>query len=383
MNNSGEMGAARGESRYRARATLFFFILIFGLGIAAWHAGFWDARLLTPEAAAPKSPAAIDGPAPARTQAALTPPSFDIVRAEPTGELLAAGRAEPNAEVRVIAGGKVIGKATADEQGEWVILPEKPLAKGNYTVSVEALPKDGTAPVPSESKVAISILGANQKPLVAVTEAAKPTRVLQTPDAPRGADEPAITGAAAQAASIAIAAADYEEDKGSGRLFVSGTAPAGDKVAVYVDNKLAGVAQTGRDGRWALRADRKLSGKSYAVRADLAGGATGSVLARAEIDFTPQLPGVSLGQRADRQSQTAAASGGEEGSLPGANGDQSASQAAGATREVIIRRGDTLWEIASRHYGEGYRYTRIYGSNKGQIRNPNLIYPDQRIILPE
>jgi nucleoid-associated protein YgaU len=32
--------------------------------------------------------------------------------------------------------------------------------------------------------------------------------------------------------------------------------------------------------------------------------------------------------------------------------------------------------------GAGQRYAVIYRANKGQIRNPNLIYPGQIFVLP-
>lgn len=48
----------------------------------------------------------------------------------------------------------------------------------------------------------------------------------------------------------------------------------------------------------------------------------------------------------------------------------------------VVRRGDTLWGIARRHYGNGEGYRRIYRANRGRIRNPNRIYVNQRIYLP-
>ncbi|MCP8884190.1 LysM peptidoglycan-binding domain-containing protein [Devosia sp. XJ19-1] len=51
--------------------------------------------------------------------------------------------------------------------------------------------------------------------------------------------------------------------------------------------------------------------------------------------------------------------------------------------KAIIRRGDNLWTIARRVYGEGLKYTTIYEANTGQIRNPDRIYPGQVFDLPE
>lgn len=53
-----------------------------------------------------------------------------------------------------------------------------------------------------------------------------------------------------------------------------------------------------------------------------------------------------------------------------------------ASGKAIIRHGDNLWAIASRVYGSGYRYINIYRANRGQIRDPNLIYPGQVFELP-
>lgn len=53
-----------------------------------------------------------------------------------------------------------------------------------------------------------------------------------------------------------------------------------------------------------------------------------------------------------------------------------------ASGKAIIRRGDNLWTIARRVYGEGIRYTTIYEANNGQIRDPDRIYPGQVFDLP-
>lgn len=50
---------------------------------------------------------------------------------------------------------------------------------------------------------------------------------------------------------------------------------------------------------------------------------------------------------------------------------------------VIIRRGDTLWQIARRVYGQGVRYTSIYLANEDQITNPDRILPGQIFGVPD
>lgn len=48
----------------------------------------------------------------------------------------------------------------------------------------------------------------------------------------------------------------------------------------------------------------------------------------------------------------------------------------------VVARGDTLWQIAGRHYRKGRLYRKIYRANRHKIRRPGLIYPCQRLYLP-
>lgn len=50
----------------------------------------------------------------------------------------------------------------------------------------------------------------------------------------------------------------------------------------------------------------------------------------------------------------------------------------GATYEVV--KGDTLWSIALRAYGDGYQWSEIARENK--LANPSLIHPGNIIVLP-
>ena len=52
-------------------------------------------------------------------------------------------------------------------------------------------------------------------------------------------------------------------------------------------------------------------------------------------------------------------------------------------RVAEVKRGDTLWAMAHRFYGKGIRYGEIAGANKEQIKDPNLIYPNQQLAIPE
>lgn len=46
-----------------------------------------------------------------------------------------------------------------------------------------------------------------------------------------------------------------------------------------------------------------------------------------------------------------------------------------------VQKGDSLWKIAIKTYNNGYQWTKIAKENK--LRNPNLIYPEQELKLPQ
>lgn len=54
-----------------------------------------------------------------------------------------------------------------------------------------------------------------------------------------------------------------------------------------------------------------------------------------------------------------------------------------STETYTVVKGDCLWNIAKRFYGDGSKYPIIYNANKDKIKNPNLIYPGQVLLIPD
>ena len=48
-----------------------------------------------------------------------------------------------------------------------------------------------------------------------------------------------------------------------------------------------------------------------------------------------------------------------------------------------VKRGDSLWKIAERFYNQGEEWIKIFEANLDKIKNPNLIYPYQRLTIPK
>lgn len=59
-----------------------------------------------------------------------------------------------------------------------------------------------------------------------------------------------------------------------------------------------------------------------------------------------------------------------------------APEQSGEVEFYIIKKGDTLSAIAKQFYGDANTYPRIFEANREVIKNPDLIYPGQKIRIP-
>jgi hypothetical protein len=52
-------------------------------------------------------------------------------------------------------------------------------------------------------------------------------------------------------------------------------------------------------------------------------------------------------------------------------------------REHQVRKGDTLWDLAELYLSNPFLWGLIYDANRGLVVNPDLIYPDNRLLIPD
>ncbi len=308
-------------------------------------------------AAAPAAPAATAEAPPSGVPAA---PSFDVVRVEPTGEAVVAGLAPPNSTVEIMDGSAPVATAEANDRGEWALTLDKPLAPGSHDLSIRTTSPDKKTETLSEQSVAIDVPASPQtNPLVVLNTPDKPSTVLQVPAAAK-----ADGGAAVSAKpEVTVDAVEFQD----GTLYISGSAAIGGTVRIYVDGVVVGDASVDENGRWQIAAKGKIGPGQHTIRADGINKADGTVIARAEVPFEQNGDVATL--------MTVTAEGG------GSAGASSAGDVP-APKSVIIRRGDNLWTISKRLYGQGIRFSTIYEANNDQIRDPDRIYPGQVFVLP-
>lgn len=366
-------------------------------------------------AATPPAPAAS---APATTVAAPAPTATPATPAEPTTPAPAPATA-----------------ATPAQPAAPTPAPTPPAAAPNPT---PAAPATTSAPAAAANEPAQT---AEPQPAPATTTA---PAITAEPAATEPAPSTAATPAAPPAPQVADVppTIDAIEVEGA-RTFFAGSGPDGRTVRLYVDEKFIADSKV-EGGRWLVEAGPVLTAPSQRVRADLLGPNGSDVAARAEVDFKVDMP---AGQGAETavastdpapavsteaetpapapstppSSETPAVASAETpvdtpaptqpaapqptASQPPANPEPAAPASTPAAEpavptmvavsvgdpdaqrfasgKAIIRRGDNLWTIARRVYGEGIKYTTIYDANTGQIRDPNRIYPGQVFSLPQ
>jgi nucleoid-associated protein YgaU len=273
-------------------------------------------------------------------------PSFDVVRIEPSGEGVLAGRAEPGWQVNIEDQGAKIASASADAEGAWTVVLEKPLPAGDHTLSVQSVSPDGvrllasqqTVPVtvgkkeevaalstppgnpPEPAPVAEEATGAMpgaaepqpESTPPAETAAAAPeaegeaqaspppepaperTAQAETPAEPEPVVPPSTAEESAAPQSpasppevrkgppVRIRAVDFEE-QGAGKIVLSGTGDPGAHVLVYLDQQPFGQFIIGDDGTWRMEKEGELPLGQHVFNADLIDKTTGIVVGRTSV----------------------------------------------------------------------------------------------------
>ena len=264
-----------------------------------------------------------------------------MVKVGPDGTAVIAGRAEPGAKVVVRDGDKAIGEVTADRRGEWVLVPEQPMAPGDRLLSAEASGPSAGAAVKSEETVALSIgptssperAGETALAVVLPQDATRAARVLQLPN---GASQ-------GKPNSLSVDTAEFDKD---GRVVLSGRAAPGATVQIYAGNEPLATVTADNAGSWTATSPGPVPPGNLELRLDqLAAG--GRVAQRLAVPLARMAVEPAPGQ------------------------------------DYVVQHGNSLWRIARQAYGAGTRYVIIYSANPDQIRDPGRIYPGQVFKLPK
>lgn len=379
-----------------------------------------------------------EGEGTAADEGPTTLPTFDIVRVEPDGSTLVAGRAEPGSSVTIEVDGEPVGAAEADARGSFVALVDLGTSDAPrsmrlvYGTAADAVGSaesvilgPSPAPVPEPVPVAQAVpetvepepeaVAASVPAEPADTALAEPADgevptagTLEGAEAEPGT-EPAVVAAATDPvtedpaptsevpSSVAEAVGTTEEvtpsaepqapavllsDAAGVRVLQSGVPEVVDNVSVDAISydETGEVTLTGR-----------ASGPGT-VRVYLDNRAVQSAVVGEDGQWRTPLPDVDTGVYTLRVDEIAAdgtvASRVETPfqrepvqtilALVEEEGDRTS-----PVRLVTVQPGNTLWGISRRSYGEGTLYVRVFEANRARIRNPDLIFPGQVFTVPD
>ena len=327
-------------------------------------------------------------------------PAFDVVRVEPTGSTVVAGRGVPGTIVSLMDGDKVVAETKVDASGQFALLPPD-LSSGSHYLTLRGGVAGQTAIVSTQGvAVAVPQAGGAGKAVVAMLSPDQAPRVLSD----GGSAMPA--SGRAPAASMPMAIQAVEASRG-GKFTASGVAKAGSQSRLYLNGAFLADVIADKDGRWAVRVEKGMRPGQYVVRADELEGGSGRVVRRAEVPFTyPATLDKGGGKRLlmarAAPGAVVASAGGipvvpvkvddvpaSGTSMPPAGTPQQADAGPVAAsivsdlKTATVSRGDSLWRISRKLLGQGVKYTEIYASNASQIRDPKLIYPGQVFVMPQ
>ncbi|MGE7369975.1 LysM peptidoglycan-binding domain-containing protein [Neorhizobium sp. NPDC001467] len=316
----------------------------------------------------------------AKTEVAAQKPDsqnrdIQVTAVEVEGDrLFVAGIARPQAKLRGHADDTVIGTAVAAGNGHFVIDGKVPLSVGDHRIAVEQIGPDGK--VVLRVAVPFNRPAGDQVAAVASLSALPPGKVIAPID---GGAFDRLRNQVARAHDILTG------------LYANGAVPTVEQLAAA--RSATAIALTSLV-QYRLPADASSEARRIAdmtIAQATAALRAVEALPRDVADFGKGLRDINtiiataVGPIVDTPPSQAGATGTEVATMP--SGDARTIEQAPLTQSenasVIIRRGDTLWQISRRVYGQGVRYTTIYLANEDKITNPDLIQPGQVFGVPD
>lgn len=332
-----------------------------------------DKQPRVPAAAAES--AAKTAPTPVNAQAPVPTEQLQITAVELEGDkIFVAGTAPKGRNVAAYVDGKSIGSSDVDQKGHFVVEGEMAISVGQHIIAVDL--KDANGKVTLRASVPFNRPAGDQVSVVAPEK--------QAPSA----------GGPASPASVDNNLFDRQRDTLAksfallSNLFADGKTPTLESLAASrsaLEFALKAVADfrptptiAEADSSFMLRMAGNAAKAQDALKKVEPASVTSMAAALPNLEKLVQ---AALEPMPNTNQMTAATAPAQTD--PSAPPTISQAPLQQSNNTVIIRRGDTLWQISRRVYGQGVRYTTIYMANAEQITNPDLIEPGQTFAVPD
>ena len=250
-------------------------------------------------------------------------PVFDVVRIDPAGSVVVAGRWVSKSNVSILFNKKIVATERTNENGEFVYTNKKNLKSGNYTISL--LSENNKE---SDAKVFVYIPETGYESALSLLITKDGSKILQAPTLSKG--------------DLIVSKIDYLD---TGRIVITGKALPKLRVSVTLDDKYLGFARVSSYKNFGIGKDIKklVEGKEYTLSIKLH-DSQGTVISEIKHSFV----------------------------MPKATGFNNTF--------YTVRKGDCLWMISKNFLNKGVFFTVI--AKRNNIKNPNLIYPNKVLSIP-
>ena len=252
---------------------------------------------------------------------------FDIVRLDPKGNLIIAGKTIPDAEVQIFDGNEELSTVISDSHGDWVWVSDIQIEDGLKRFHLKSVDKSGTEHNSIENVIVNFEKDNvdNHKIFKVSEDSQKGVKVL---------NEKEIMG-------IAI---DSVEHFNNGNLRIRGRSLPLSKVKIFLSENIPSETFANRNGFWEINLKNIKLG-SYDLKIELI--SLNNVISLETSIFNGLINSELLQKK-----------------------------------KIIVEDGNSLWRIARKTLGGGVLYAEIYKHNRKKIKDPNLIYPGQVFNIP-
>ena len=251
---------------------------------------------------------------------------FDIVRLDPSGDLIIAGKTEPNIVVDIYDGNQKLTSVLSDTHGDWVWVSEKKIDNGLKRFNLKHSDSEGKI-INSDENIIIFFEKNEKQKVVKIRDKGEVgIEILNNNQGVRG---------------LALDSSEHFDNE---KLRLKGRSIPNAEIQIFISKKLIGKSILDAQGNWEFSIN-EIVFENY----DL------------EIKSTFENNILSL--------KTEILNGKIDSKLF-------------FEKEIIVENGNSLWRIARKTLGGGILYAEIYKNNKKIINDPDLIFPGQVFKIP-
>tara|TARA_B100000287_G_scaffold435613_1_gene504920 strand:+ start:553 stop:1482 length:930 start_codon:yes stop_codon:yes gene_type:complete len=251
--------------------------------------------------------------------------TFDIVRLNPDGNAIIAGKTIPNSEVLIFDGNDKLATVLSDSNGDWVWMSESPLSPGLKRFNLKSF-VDEDVFVSAENVIILREKKDNLESRIIKFKDSTGIEILNNSEIESG---------------LSLDIVEFN-DKNS--LIISGRTKPNNKVKIFLSNEFKINTTSDKLGNWSAKI-LNLNFKDYdlSVTTNIQNQ---KIKLKTKIFHERINPKIFL------------------------------------EKEIVVQNGNSLWRIARKTLGGGIFYSEIYKNNINKIKNPDLIYPGQVFNIP-